>query len=239
MYNEHSHRISTEKDRNLLAIYSTAKVPKTTLCLGQGRKVWFPPFSNFSFQTIKGTPDWPLGSTSLHLSINAADTSALISKTTKRGQGKGLISGKKVQFWPLFFFFFINVIFCSVQFKVHGWGKLFLQSLFVSFSIFHLFSFLIFFFFYRKKQSLFSSSLLWSVDSVRLEPFCLASVASGTAFPGHWSGFCSGGLLRRCLCEPCPWERRAGRMRRTFLGAQTTITSLWRPDAHNEFYSRP
>lgn len=103
MYNEHSHRISTEKDRNLLAIYSTAKVPKTTLCLGQGRKVWFPPFSNFSFQTIKGTPDWPLGSTSLHLSINAADTSALISKTTKRGQGKGLISEKKVQFWPLFF----------------------------------------------------------------------------------------------------------------------------------------
>lgn len=40
---------------------------------------------------------------SLHLSINAVDTSVPFSKTTKkRGQGKGLIF-KKVPFSPLFF----------------------------------------------------------------------------------------------------------------------------------------
>lgn len=97
-----SHRISTEKDRNLLAIYSTAKNSKSNTLPGARKKGVVPPFSNFSFQTVKGTPDWPLGSISLHLSMNAADTSALISKTTKRGQGKGLILKKKCNFGHFF-----------------------------------------------------------------------------------------------------------------------------------------
>lgn len=46
----------------------------------------------------------------LYLSINAADRSVRISRTTKKGQGKGLILGSKSAIFTTFFFF-INIFF--------------------------------------------------------------------------------------------------------------------------------
>ena len=46
---------------------------------------------------------------------------------------------------------------------------------------------------------------------IRPEPFCLASVAFGTAFPGHLWGSYSGVLLKRFQCGPCPWVFQQGR----------------------------
>lgn len=145
---------------------------------------------------------------SLHLSINAVDTSVPFSKTTKKGKVKVwffFFFVKKVPFSPLFFLLHQHLLFIKIQFKVHGWGKLFLHSLFVSFFIFNLFVIYLLFFSLRKEVAWlpFAFSLL---ESLRQEPFCLASVASGTAFPGRWSGSCSGALLRRCQCVPCPWK---------------------------------
>lgn len=67
--------------------------------------------------------------------------------------------------------------------------------------------------------------------ALRREPFFLGSVASGTAFPGRWSGSCSGALTRRCRCEPCPWKRGAEPLR-------TTIANTCRaPEPHQDLHS--
>lgn len=160
----------------------------------------------FSFQTIKGTPDWPFGSTfpavppSIHKCCRKK--CPILQNNKKRARKRSDLKRKKCHFHH-FSFFFINSFFSfKSNFKVHGWGKLLLHSLFVSFFIFRLFCYL-FIFFMRNEVALlpFPFSLF---KPLRREPFCLASVAFGTAFPGHWSGSCSGVLPRWCLCEPCP-----------------------------------
>lgn len=69
-----------QKKKKCSVDYSREKVPEITLSAKGGRKGTIP-LPRFSFQTIKGTPDWPLGSTfPAVLSINAADRSVPFSK---------------------------------------------------------------------------------------------------------------------------------------------------------------
>lgn len=114
---------------------------------------------------------------------------------------------KKCHFHHFFSFFSKSLLFFEIQFKVHEWGKLFLHSLSLFMFIFCSFLFIYLIFFVRKEVVLLCFSFNFpSLKSIRREPFCLASVAFGTAFPGHWSGSCSGALRRRCQYEPCPWK---------------------------------
>lgn len=87
---------------------------------------------------------------SLHLSVNAADRSVPFSKTTKKGQGKGLIF-KKVPFSPLFFFF-INIFSFRSNLKCMDEVNYFF-IVYLSFFIFNLFCYL-FIFFIRNKVAL-------------------------------------------------------------------------------------
>ena len=97
MYNKHSHR----KIKKICSTdYSRKKVPETTLCPKKRKKRYGSPLPRFSFQTIKGTPDWPLGSTfpavppSLHKCCR--QKRPVLQNNKKKG---------KVKVWFLFYFF--------------------------------------------------------------------------------------------------------------------------------------
>lgn len=94
---------------------------------------------------------------SFHLSINAADRSVPFSKTTKKGQGKGLIFfPKKVPFSPLFFFF-INIFF-SFRSNLKCTDEVnyfFIVYLSLFFFIFNLLCYL--FIFFMRNKSRFAS----------------------------------------------------------------------------------
>lgn len=111
-----------------------------------------------------------------------------------------MIFEKKVPFATLFPFF-INVFF-SFRSNLKCMDEV-NYFFIVDLSLFLIFNLFLLFVFFHKKQSRFASFFL-CFNLLRREPFCLASVAFGIAFPGHWSGSCSGALRRRCLCVPCP-----------------------------------
>lgn len=228
--------------------YSRKKVPETTLRLRGGKKKrWYDSlllcffFPSRPLKALHIGLSEALFQPSLYLSINAVDRSVRISRTTKKGQGKGLILGSKSAIFTTFFFF-INVFFSfTSNLKcMDEVNYLFIVCLSLFF-IFSLFDFYWFICFSDKKWSRFASfffflELFLCRTLLRREPFCLASVASGTAFPGRWSRFCSGVLPRRCRCEPCPWKRRRGGNKKP---VRTTIINTCRPEPHEEFYSPP
>lgn len=122
-------------------------------------------------RSLKGTPDWPLRK---HFSVRSlrwpqTETNVPFSK----GQGEGLIQ-KSAIFQPLFF------IFSSFKSNLKCMDE-------VNYFIVHL-SLLIFilFFFYCLFYSRKINEEISFCPKIRLEPFSLATVASGTTFPGHW-----------------------------------------------------
>ena len=168
--------INTVKDNQknlILGLFQEESLRNNTLPRRK-KKSMIPPSFAF-FQTVKGTPDWPLGSTSpavLPSVHKCFRQKCSILQNNKKGKVKVRFFFQKCHFQHSF----LHLVFFYIQFKVHGWGKLFIVCLFrISSFCYLLISFV------SNKVTL----IRLLCCCLKQEPFCLASVAFGTAFPGR------------------------------------------------------